>query len=367
MKINIGSTIKELRLKKEITQEQLSAYLGVTPQAISRWEAGNGYPDIEILPSIAEYFSVTTDTLLGINRTEREKRLTEIYNEIKDWEECSNNFNPKEKPISVARGFAAEFPSDEKIQEFLADSICRAYMWENEVDLEKIKEAERIYKTLIANTRNIDFRNRILQSLASLYAVGFKDEFKVEQTVSQLPKLKYCQEQVAFSVGGLKQRQEYIDLLTEHLGSALVDYIINLPNDPETWDNKVQMLVWIIDLYNYIFGNNLLYNHAFVAYIYRVIATYKVAQSKYDETLDCLEKMCEHYIAKQKSNPGDRFTSVFTDQLDYPENCDDFDDLQVHNDAWYVLKTKMIQERYNPIRNTERFMVIIDKLTQIAK
>ena len=49
--------------------------------------------------------------------------MIEIYNEIKDWDECSNNFNPKEKPISVARGFAAEFPSDEKIQEFLADLI----------------------------------------------------------------------------------------------------------------------------------------------------------------------------------------------------------------------------------------------------
>lgn len=366
MKINIGSTIKDLRLKQKITQEQLSAHLGVTPQAISRWEAGNGYPDIEILPSIAEYFSVTTDTLLGINRTEREKRLAEIYSEIKNWDECWNNFNPKGKPISVARSFAAEFPSDEKIQEFLADSICRAYMWEKEVNLEKLKEAERIYKTLIANTKNIDFRNRILQSLAGLYVAGFKDEFKLEQTISQLPKLKYCQEQVAFSVGGLKQQQEYIDLLTEHLGSALVGYIIDLPNEPETWDNKIKLFEWVIQLYDYIFGKDLLYNHADVAYIYRVIATYKVAQNKYDETLDCLEKMCEHYIAKYNSKPGDKFTSVFTDQLDYPENSDDFDDLQVHNDAWYVLKMKMIQERYNPIRDTERFRAIIDKLTKIA-
>ena len=233
--------------------------------------------------------------------------------------------------------------------------------------LEKIKEAERIYKTLICNTKNIDFRNRILQSLAQLYAVGFKDEFKVEQTVSLLPKLKYCQEQVAFSVGGLKQRQEYIDLLTEHLGSALIDYIVNLPNGPETWDNKVQKLAWIIELYNYIFGDNLLYNHAVVAYIYRVIATYKIAQNKYDETLDCLEKMCEHYIAKNKSKPGYRFTSIFTDQLDYPESSDDFNDLKVHNDAWYALKTKMIQERYNPIRDTQRFKAILDKLEEIAE
>lgn len=127
------------------------------------------------------------------------------------------------------------------------------------------------------------------------------------------------------------------------------------------------MFEWNVKLYDYIFGKDLLYNHAFIAYVYRVIATYKIAQNKYDEALDCLEKMCEHYIAKHKSKPGDQFTSVFTDQLEYPKTSDDFDDYQVHNDAWYVLKTKMIQERYNPIRDTKRFTAIIDKLTQIAK
>lgn len=367
MKLNIGSIIKELRFKRSVTQEQLAAYLGVTPQAISRWESGNGYPDLEILPSIAEYFFVTTDELLGINRTEREKRLAEIHNEIKEWKECFGNFNPKEKAISAARAFAAEFPADEKIQEFLADSICRAYMWDSDININILKEAEKIYKTLIEDTKSVDFRNRILESLAALYSVGFKDEFKTEQAVSRLPKLKYCQEGVAFKIGNLKQRQEYISLLTEHLGNALVDYIINLPNGPESWDDKINMLKWIIGLFDYIYGDNLLYNHSFMGYVYRVIATYKVAQNKYDETLDCLEKMCEHYISKYDSKPGEKFTSVFTDLLDYPEISDNFDDLQVHNDAWYVLKTKLVQERYDPIRNTERFNMILDKLTQIAE
>lgn len=367
MKLNIGDTIKELRLKRSITQEQLAAYLGVTPQAISRWESGNGYPDIEILPSIAEYFCITTDALLGINQTEREKRLAEIHYEIKEWEECLENLNPKEKAISAARGFAAEFPSDERIQEFLADSICSAYMWDADVNVDILKEAERIYNTLIEDTKSVDFRNRILKSLAALYSVGFKDKFKADQAISRLPKLKHCQEGIAFGIGDLKQRQEYISLLTDHLGNALVYYIINLPNGPETWDDKIRMLEWIIGLFDYIYGDNLLYNHSFIGYVYRVIATYKIAQNKHEDTLDCLEKMCEHYSLKCASKQGDKFTSVFTDQLAYPEIGDNFDDLQVHNDAWYVLKTKLVQDRYNPIRNTERFNMIVDKLTQIAE
>ena len=90
MNINIGTTIKNLRTKKQITQKQLATYLGVTEQAVSRWELGGGFPDIQLLPSIASYFSVSTDTLLGIDMTEKEARLAEIRRKIEEIEElCS--------------------------------------------------------------------------------------------------------------------------------------------------------------------------------------------------------------------------------------------------------------------------------------
>ena len=54
--IKIGKNIKKLREKKSITQEKLA--LGVTPQAISRWESETGYPDIELLPMIADFFLI---------------------------------------------------------------------------------------------------------------------------------------------------------------------------------------------------------------------------------------------------------------------------------------------------------------------
>ena len=82
MNIRIGEVIKQLRNKNKYTQKALACYLGVTEQAISRWESGTGYPDIELLPAIAQVFSVTVDYLLGIDKTEKDKRLEEIYNEI---------------------------------------------------------------------------------------------------------------------------------------------------------------------------------------------------------------------------------------------------------------------------------------------
>ena len=63
---NIGTNIAKLRKEKGITQEALGQVLGVTAQAISKWESG-GSPDTSLLPSIADYFNISIDTLFGRN------------------------------------------------------------------------------------------------------------------------------------------------------------------------------------------------------------------------------------------------------------------------------------------------------------
>ena len=56
MTIYIGENIKRLRLQKELTQEILAEFLGISFQSISRWERGESYPDITMLPVIASFF-----------------------------------------------------------------------------------------------------------------------------------------------------------------------------------------------------------------------------------------------------------------------------------------------------------------------
>jgi len=62
--VEIGKIISELRKQKGITQESLAEVVGVSSQAVSKWESG-GSPDIEHLPKIADYFGVTIDSLFG--------------------------------------------------------------------------------------------------------------------------------------------------------------------------------------------------------------------------------------------------------------------------------------------------------------
>lgn len=61
----IGKQIKKYRTEKGITQEQLGQLIGVTTQAVSKWERG-GTPDVELLPKLSQVLSVSVDTLFGI-------------------------------------------------------------------------------------------------------------------------------------------------------------------------------------------------------------------------------------------------------------------------------------------------------------
>lgn len=59
-----GTTLQNLRKEKKITQEQLASHLGVSPQAVSKWENGS-YPESDLLPAIADFFGVSIDYLYG--------------------------------------------------------------------------------------------------------------------------------------------------------------------------------------------------------------------------------------------------------------------------------------------------------------
>ncbi|MBQ8432102.1 MAG: helix-turn-helix transcriptional regulator [Clostridia bacterium] len=79
MELLIGERIKQYRKERDITQDALATVLGVSPQSISKWERGDGYPDITLLPSIANYFEVTVDDLIGNDRISVEEDVQKNY------------------------------------------------------------------------------------------------------------------------------------------------------------------------------------------------------------------------------------------------------------------------------------------------
>lgn len=78
MNIYFGENFKKLRKEKDLTQENLADFLGVTFQAISKWERGEAYPDITMLPAIASFFNSSVDDLLGVNQAINEEKLSDL-------------------------------------------------------------------------------------------------------------------------------------------------------------------------------------------------------------------------------------------------------------------------------------------------
>lgn len=66
--MEFGKKLYELRKSKELTQEELAAALYVSRTAISKWESGRGYPSIDSLKTISEFFSISIDDLLSVEK-----------------------------------------------------------------------------------------------------------------------------------------------------------------------------------------------------------------------------------------------------------------------------------------------------------
>ncbi|MDR3551546.1 MAG: helix-turn-helix domain-containing protein [Clostridia bacterium] len=96
MNIKIGARIKELRKLQNATQEQLAEALGVTNQAISRWESETGYPDIEYIIPIANFLKVTANYLLDDGSNESLLKM-EIGKESGDNRQIKCSFCGKDK------------------------------------------------------------------------------------------------------------------------------------------------------------------------------------------------------------------------------------------------------------------------------
>lgn len=78
--MTIGQTIKLYRKEKNLTQGQLAELLGVSVQAVSKWETDTGMPDISQIVPLAKVLEVSTDKLLGYTNEAYEKELQEIRN-----------------------------------------------------------------------------------------------------------------------------------------------------------------------------------------------------------------------------------------------------------------------------------------------
>ena len=129
MQLDLGKRIRELRQRNRITQETLAEALGVTSQAVSRWEASGSYPDMEIIPAIANYFGVSIDELFGYS-SDREEKIKSILAEAdrvlknQGFTYYVGSISEEVKTcIDLLRIAADEFPNEPRILSKLAQML----------------------------------------------------------------------------------------------------------------------------------------------------------------------------------------------------------------------------------------------------
>ena len=110
--MNVGKNIAKFRKAKKLTQEELGVLLGVSNQAVSKWESETSMPDIMLLPKIAEALDVTLEALYGITVTKVTKDFAFV--------DCSYKVEESEKVFDVPNArYTLMYLTDQNLRKIL--------------------------------------------------------------------------------------------------------------------------------------------------------------------------------------------------------------------------------------------------------
>ena len=194
MQLELGNNIRQLRRRDKRTQEQLAEALGVTSQAVSRWESGGSYPDMNLIPAIASYFRVSIDELFSYNIWENERRIEEI---------CRKAAKLIENDASAADALLKEalkqFPGNENLL------IVWVYaLW---VLPGRDEDLIAACKALIDCATNEGVRCDVLRFLAMTYHRNNKEEL-IRPVLDQIPEFYFTKKEC---IAKLTVGQESLD------------------------------------------------------------------------------------------------------------------------------------------------------------
>ena len=322
MTIYFGENIKRLRKEKELTQETLADFLGVSFQTISKWERGETYPDITMLPIISRFFNTTVDNLLGVNKSREEKQIKEylrLYDEMK-LKDLTLTFNKFQEAVK-------EFPNDFRILIRYMELLYEVKGFGQGKYKDISKEIASIYEKIQnrCTDDNIRIRSKVIMisHLVTLYQCVPNEEGKyhiykeylnhAEEIVSTLPSINDTKELMLMSLAfdtekynstHRKALEELLFIIQDTLFGYSYDY------KPE---KRLEILKHIQGLINLIFddGNfgkncvNRLYNYGHIGHLYHQIGDdenalkYLKITAEYakelDENPDISQKVMRHY------------------------------------------------------------------------
>ena len=215
MNLKIGEKIRALRLQQKMTQEQLADRLGVSYQSVSRWENGITYPDIELLPAIANYFSVSLDYLMGQDDAEKRRKIKKQIRKI-----ANMDSKDEDKLIELIRICRTEKESTKYFED-----ICYALRYSSLYKSTKvIEELRKSKEAFFEECDDASMRSRALEYYTCLeeesHIKALLDRYSSDQTTAkdyllkerylfrdefdlfELTRQRYLHKQIAYLIDG---------------------------------------------------------------------------------------------------------------------------------------------------------------------
>ncbi|MBE5869101.1 MAG: helix-turn-helix transcriptional regulator [Lachnospiraceae bacterium] len=324
MRKNIGEVVRELRKKENITQEKLAEALNVSFQSISRWENGLAYPDVTLIPVIANYFQVTTDTLFDMNATENQKS--------KEKYEAVYKQHRQNGELELCRDIMIEarkiFPRDFHVMMNLAETLD---LYEGGTKLQREqyvteKYSNQIYslcQCVLEDCRDESERCRATRLLCEYYAKA-GNVFEALQLTKGVADMEHCREilleQILSGDEKLCQLQKNMMKAVDYVAATLVKIALQREYgfyDKLSLDEKILYVETANKLYFIMMPDgNFQFYHRMVGWNYRRLAELHLLKKNKEKAFEYL-LLAEKEATKYDELQDHKYTSIFTNLLEY--------------------------------------------------
>lgn len=329
MQLNLGTKIRELRRRDGRTQENLADALGVTSQAVSRWESGGSYPDMEIMPSLANYFGVTIDELFGYHN-DRDNKIDAIIKRIESYDiRRDGDDGWVDECIPILREGLAEFPQNERLMITLAETLWEAgwrrnhewlsyndegfiqYDYDHHKKNEYWSETVKICENLIANTSENMIITRAIKLLVPLYR-NYGEYEKAIAHANHMPDLQGCREYLLTEATDGKEQAKYIgEFLLRAAKEFSEQLIYSLISDIKNFDSDIpiEKVKGVIAIFKLICddGNFGAY-HEYVRCLYLYLSRLQWERGYHDDAFASLDEALKNAKAFDALCDGEEHT-----------------------------------------------------------
>lgn len=326
MQIQLGAQLRELRRRDGRTQEDLAQALAVTPQAVSRWEKGLCYPDMALIPSIANYFGVAIDELFGY-KNDRDRRIDAIIQKIDAFQiKGRSDGEWVEECLGILRAGLAEFPQNERLRITLAETLSEAgwrrhHEWlyydeegyiRHDYDRHKKNpywaEAVEICENLVSTASDTAIVTEAISILVLLYR-NLGETEKAIACANRMPSLKDCREVLLAAAADGKEEAKYIgELLLEMAGKFAEQLVYGLITNLSHYqsDMPVEKVKGAISIFDLICDDgNLGRHHGDLIKLYLYLSRLQWERGYHDEAFGSLDEALKHAKALEAVLDGE--------------------------------------------------------------